>query len=177
MLYKPEDAAAANVMLQKEVQNFDHWDNLLKERSKAWVSMELLTQVVPEDSSVILTEASHTSTQETLQRGARRVGLKKEWIISGYASDAGMTYLRNLSSQQGIEKLFTEVANATGNSAYLPGQGKRELTATLGRSNAGMLPPELKEKLKNGFRLTITQSFAADDEMAIAGVEPPTVKR
>jgi len=179
-LYKPKNSAATAAMLSKQIQQYDHWENLLKERSKAWVSMELLTRMVPEDGSVILSGVTHSVTQKP-EQGAKKLGFQKEWVVKGLTNEAGLKHLSALSTREGVKKLFSDVAAATGNSAYLPDAGKRDITVTLKQKNnnrfntVGSRSPG--DTLKYSFTMVITQTFGGGDDMAIAGVKTVTIKR
>ena len=79
-----------------------------------------------------------------------------------------------MKTSQGAHKLFTNVAKTTGNSAYLPSAGKRNITVTLEQKNDSANPGS---KLKYTFSMVVTQTFASTDDMAIAGIKPVTKKK
>lgn len=172
-LHKPNNSASSTAMLNEKVKQYGHWNNLLKGRSKGWVSMELVTQMIPNDGSVILKEVDHQVTQKP-EKDGKKLGFKKEWNISGLANDAGLKYLAEMNTRQGVQKLFSNVAKTTGNSAYLPSAGKRNITVTLEKKNNSANPGS---KMKYAFSMVITQTFASTDDMAIAGIKPVTKKK
>lgn len=179
-MYQPKNTVTTAAVLGKQIQQFNHWENLLKDRSKAWASMELLTQMVPEDGSVILSDVSHRVVQKP-EKGAQKVGLQKEWVVNGLMNEKGLEHLNRLSTREGIKKLFSDVATTTGNSAYLPDVGKRDITVTMKQLNNhkfnAVNPKNPGDKLKFAFKMTITQTFGSADDMAIAGLKPAEVKK
>lgn len=62
--------------LDAERKKIEHWDNLLEDRSKAWVSMELLSNLFPERCGVIVKGFTHTIRPEA-SPGKARIGLIK----------------------------------------------------------------------------------------------------
>ena len=165
--------------LNKKKESYVRLENLLKDRSKAWVNMELITRLVPDDASVILTKVDHRATSKVVKKSkkskkakkAKKRGFQKHWVIEGYMNDKGLDYMSNLSTREGITAVFKEVAVATGNSAYLPDVAKRDLTVVLKQKrnpNAGDLGVSGPEgNLGYSFSLIITQTFSAADELAI----------
>jgi hypothetical protein len=157
--------------LARELTEFKHWDNLLQERSKAWLNLEILARLFPEDSGVIVANANYSTRLEaTVKNG--RVGFTREWVLTGFAKAAAQATLDRLSSRDGLEAAFAELADLTGNQSFqaLPG---RSLLGSLerGRNNAYKPAPgqrrDAKEAYPLAFTLKITQSFPAEDPMAI----------
>ena len=173
--YKTGKTSATVGALTKQMQEYEQWESLLKHRSKAWVSMELISRMAPNDGSVIFNNVAHKVTLQAGKKNAKKLGLKKVWSITGYMNEKGLNYLSNLSTREGVAELFQEVAVATGNSAYRTDTGKRDLTISLKQqtnSNAGNVGPKTPgTTLKYSFNLVITQTFESDDEMAIAVVK------
>ena len=171
-LHTPKKSGATVAMLDKEMNEYGHWDNLLKDRSKAWVNMELINQIIPTDSSVILSGVKHTVTQKPEQQNGK-LGFEKAWIINGAANEKGLKHLQNISTREGVKIVFAKVAEITGNSAYLPDVGKRDITIKIkqkGNSRFNTInPTNPGDKLKNSFTMEIVQSFSGDDDMAISG--------
>ncbi|MGB0992105.1 MAG: hypothetical protein ACPG32_06510, partial [Akkermansiaceae bacterium] len=152
------------------LQDYKKWDNLLKDRSKAWVSMELLSCMIPNDGSVVMKDARHIVSQRT-DPASKTAGLQKEWIIIGQANEKGIATLGEISTRDGIKDLFRKVAESTGNEAFLPDVNQRDVTVSLkqdinprkaGGADSGVYMPYK-------FRMTIKQTFGAKDSMAVAG--------
>ena len=60
------------------------------------------------------------------------MGFLKIGVIDGYATDRGIEYLESHCTSEGIRELFLKVAESTGNAAYLPTTGQRDITVSLG---------------------------------------------
>ena len=54
-----KDDKAETSGLTNELKRYEHWDNLLMDRSKAWVCLELVARMIPTDGSVILKTVKH----------------------------------------------------------------------------------------------------------------------
>ena len=171
-LFEAKNSAATATMLGQELQQYNHWENLLKDRSKGWVSMELMSQMVPTDGSVILSGVNHSVSQKP-EKHSQKLGFDKKWVINGLANEEGLKHLSAVATREGVKKLFTEVATSTGNSAYLPDEGKRDITVKLtqktNNSYNSLAPKTLGDKLEYSFTILIVQSFTSADDMAIAG--------
>lgn len=174
--HKPQDFAATNMALTAELSRYQRWDNLLMDRSKAWVSMELIARLTPGDGSVILENVKHVAAQKQ-NKSSARIGLAKEWVIRGYASDKGIEFLEQFSTRDGIKKLFMDVARETENSAYNPDINKRDLTVSLQQrpnpSYNAINPKKPGDTLRKSFTISISQTITGEDQMAIAAVKGP----
>jgi len=173
--YKPDGTSATAAVLAKQMQDYNQWENLLKNRSKGWVSMELISRMVPDDGSIVLSNVSHSVNLVGGSRTAQKLGFNKVWQISGFMNDKGLIYMTSLDGGDGITKLFDEVAHATGNSAYLTNVEGRDLTSNLKqqRNNNSNFVSKVQpgSMLKYSFTLTITQTFSDKDEMAITVIK------
>jgi hypothetical protein len=154
-------------------------DSLLQDRSKAWVSMELVQRLVPIDGSVILKDVNHYVAQKP-EVGKRKYGMQKEWVINGFATAKGLPQIKAFGDRDGIKKIFNEVAIVTGNEAYLTNIDKRDVTVSF-KQKANPLFNKIGQgglgvSMPHAFNLTITQSFRASDSLAIAGIKKITRK-
>lgn len=178
--YKKQNTQATVKALNERLQRYDHWNNLLKDRSKAWVSMELVSQLVPADGSVILRDVRHQVTPVN-EKNSPNKGFKKEWTINGFSDDKGLAYLEAASTRDGIKKIFKNVAELTGNEAYLPDVGQRDVTINfVQKGNTGHSSVDsrgLGAQMPYSFKMVITQSFGAKDTMSIAKNETGTKKK
>jgi hypothetical protein len=168
------------VNLTQEKQRFEHWNNLLEDRSKAWVSMEVLTRLFPAKSGILVKTFSSTTRPDTAP-GQAKVGFIKEWIITGMARDEALSYLNTLNTREGISARFSEVAKVTGNSAYDPTPNTRTIVVnvkTLENSSFKLMPLEEIDDSDEAtypftFNLTITQRFESEDPLAISAAMAP----
>jgi hypothetical protein len=157
-----------------ERKKADHWNNLLEDRSKAWVSMESLSRMCPENGGILVKSYTH-STKPDSTPGKATVGFIKEWKITGHARDEALDYLNTLNTREGISAHFSEIFRLTGNSAYNPGVGNRTLVVNVRtQENSGFkpVPPESaivtdESTYPFTFDLVITQRFEATDPMAV----------
>ncbi len=168
-------ASALGVKLNQHRQ----LDSLLQDRSKAWVSMELVQRLVPIDGSVILKDVNHYVAQKP-EVGKRKYGMQKEWVINGFATAKGLPQIKAFGDRDGIKKIFNEVAIVTGNEAYLTNIDKRDVTVSF-KQKANPLFNKIGQgglgvSMPHAFNLTITQSFRASDSLAIAGIKKITRK-
>jgi hypothetical protein len=175
--FDPSQATVIKTRLSKltdERQKADHWNNLLDDRSKAWVAMESLSRMVSENSGMLVDSYSHTVKPEPAP-GKAKVGFIKEWKITGFARDEALEYLNNLNTQGGINAHFGEIARITGNPAYNPAAGNRNITVNVRTQENGTYKPTPPEEASVSdedtypftFDLSITQRFEATDPLAI----------
>lgn len=168
------------VNLTQEQQRFEHWNNLLEDRSKAWVSMEALTRLFPAKSGLLVKTFNHTTRPDTAP-GQAKVGFIKEWLITGMARDEALSYLNTLNTREGIAARFSEIAKATGNTAYDPAPNTRTIVVnvkTLENSSFKLMPLEEIDDSDEAtypftFNLSITQRFESEDPLSITAAMAP----
>ncbi|MDG1358371.1 MAG: hypothetical protein P8P36_09275 [Akkermansiaceae bacterium] len=175
--YQAVDHKAETEVLTNELKRYEHWDNLLMDRSKAWVCLELIARMMPADDSVILKVVKHDVRLKKENRGDKH-GFSKEWIIDGFATDRGIEHLERHCTSEGINKLFLEVATTTENAAYFPDTGQRDITVSLvpriNPSYNSFNGQKTGSAFERTFKLSITQNITAEDEMALAAIEGVT---
>ncbi|QJE95555.1 hypothetical protein [Luteolibacter luteus] len=167
-------------MVTSERTRIDHWDNLLEDRSKAWVSMELLSIMFPEKSGFLAKSFNHTIRTESTP-GQAKAGFIKEWKITGLAREQALERLATLNTRDGISAVFSEVAKVTGNGAFRPDMPSRSLVVNVRTlENSGYKPgPEDEMNALDeatypfSFDLTITQRFESSDPMAVTASKAP----
>ena len=166
--------------LTTERQKAEHWNNLLEDRSKAWTNMESLSRMFPENGGMLVKTYTHAAKPESAP-GKAKVGLIKEWKITGCARDEALEYLNTLNTREGISAHFSEIARITGSSAFSPAVLTRNLVVnvrTQENSSYKNIPPEEIDNADQStypftFDLTITQRFEATDPMAINVAKAP----
>ncbi len=166
--------------LTDERSKADHWNNLLDDRSKAWVAMESLARMVSENSGMLVKGYSHSVKPEPAP-GKPKVGFIKEWKIVGFARDEALEYLNSLNSRDGINAHFNEIARITGSPAYSPNTGNRNITVNVRTQENGTYKPTPPEEAHISdentypftFDLSITQRFEATDPLAIVVPKTP----
>ena len=166
--------------LGKERQRIQHWDNLLEDRSKAWVSLELLSRMFPEKSGFLVRSFRHNASPENVP-GQTQVGFVKEWRINGLAREEALERLADLNTREGISAVFSDLAKLTGNQAFAADLPSRSLVVSVRtQENSGFkpVPPEQASLTDESsypylFDLTITQRFEAADPMALNTSKAP----
>ncbi|MGJ8661397.1 MAG: hypothetical protein ACSHXL_05120 [Bacteroidota bacterium] len=157
-------------VLQAEIQKFAKLDEILQDRSKAWVHMELLRNITPMDGSVILNEVSHQLTQERTGKG-KKSGIIKSWAISGFTTEKGLTYLESLNTRGRMDDLFQALAQTTGNNVYSTTVAQRDLLVDLQNSTNSSYRATANVGTQGSyplsFKMNIKQTLSASDQMAI----------
>jgi len=175
--FDPNQATVIKSRLAKltsERQKADHWNNLLEDRSKAWAAMEGLARMFPENGSMLVKSYTHACKPDSTP-GQAKIGFVKEWKITGFARDEALEYLNTLNTREGINAHFGEVARVTGNTAFSPTTGNRNISVNVKTQENNTFKPTPPEESSIAdettypftFDLTITQRFEATDPMAI----------
>lgn len=167
-------------MVTSQRQKVEHWDNLLADRSKAWIAMEALARMFPENGGMLVKSYSHSSKPESAP-GQAKVGFVKEWKITGYARDEALDYLNVLNTREGINAHFAEISRVTGNDSYNPATGNRSIAVNVRTQENNSFKPTPPESYSVAdestypftFDLTITQRFEATDPLAITVPKAP----
>jgi len=167
-------------MLNKEMQTAEHWNNLLADRSKAWLSMEALARLFPDDSGVLVKTFSH-SVKPDGTPGQAKVGFVKEWKITGLARDEALQFLSNINTREGISAHFAEIYRITGNEAYKTDSGTRSIVVNVRTQENSAFKNLSAEEFQMGgestypftFDLTITQRFESQDPMSVNVAQAP----
>jgi hypothetical protein len=172
-----EVSREGNRVLASEIRRYEQWSSLLADRSKAWVSMELVNHLFPDPESVILSETTHRVRPEVVNEKDKKAGVIKEWTITGLANSEALNHLTVISTTEGMGKVFGIVRKHTGNDSLRTDLSSRTLLVNLLTSenkrfkpDGGMKP---EERFSQNFRLTITQRITAEDPIAIPIVSIP----
>ena len=174
--------------LNVEKQKVEHWNNLLEDRSKAWTSMESLSRMFPENGGMLVKTYTHAAKPDSAPSKAKgtakatpKVGIVKEWKITGYARDKALEYLNTLNTREGISAHFSEISRLTGSNAFDPNVNTRNLVVNIrtqeNNTYKNIPPEEINDADESTypftFDLTITQRFEATDPMAINAAKAP----
>lgn len=181
--FDPTQVEATKGRLAKltlEQQRAEHWRNLLDDRSKAWTNLESLARIFPENSNMLVKSYTHAAKPDSTP-GKATVGFVKEWRITGFARDEALEYLNTLNTKKNITAHFSEIARITGNSAYNPSIGNRNLIINIHTQENNGFKPLPAEEINDAdestypftFDLTITQRFEATDPLAIHVTKAP----
>ena len=175
--HEPKNLESSSIALTAELKKYERWNNLLMDRSKAWVSMELVARVMPSDGTAILKDVLHRVNPARGDNKDKN-GFTKEWTINGYGNDKGIEFIERFSTRDGIKQLFREVARDTGNSIYVPDVSKRDINVSLKQqANASyntINPLKPGDIFPKQFTMVISQTITSDDEMALAALRNPS---
>ena len=173
-IYKKQSTETTALTLKTEIKRYEHWDNMLMDRSKAWATMELVSRLAPPDGTVMLKDVKYRIEQKP-EKKAKKYGFQKTWLINGFTDDKGLVYLDNISTREGIKKIFKEVAEDTGAYAYLPDVGQRDITVKMAQrpnpSYNTIAPAKTSDRYRLVFTMTISQTFPAADDLALGGIK------
>lgn len=181
--FNPQEAASTTMKVAKysqEKKKIEYWENMLADRSKAWITMESLVRLFPEQSGIQVESFSYSARPEPAP-GQVTVGFVKEWKINGLAREEALEFLNALNTREGIDAHFDQIAKVTGNEAYQTDIATRTLVVNIrtleNSSYKTDTSADIKDTGKNSFPytfdLTITQRFDAKDPMAINSAKAP----
>lgn len=164
-------------VLNSQIKRYEQWNSFLADRSKAWVSMELMNQLFPDPESVILSTADHRVRPEVTRDNAEKASIVKVWTISGVSNSEALNHLTVISTSEGMGKLFEAVREHTGDESLRMDLPSRTLLVNLLTSENKRYNPEEatkpEQRFAHIFSLTITQRITASDPIAIPTVAAP----
>lgn len=189
VIRKPEwkfDASEATVVQQKmktlsaERTRLDHWNVLLEDRAKAWVSMEMAARLFPEKSGTLLKSFNLNVRTEAAPKQTT-LGFTKEWKISGSVRTESLDVVNLLNSPEGIAAKFLELSKVTGDASFDPTPTTRSLQVTMKiQENPKFVARPVEDLVDSdpttysyNFDLTITQRFEATDKLALPKTKAP----
>lgn len=157
--------------LQKERSEWNHWNNILAKRSEGWLAMEALLSLFPDDGGVILSSASYRA-QSSPGDSDDKLGIDREWKMTGYANPEIATQLSSLGSRSRVAQLLNEIAEAN-DAPYLKVGGESRSVDVSFQQRQGTMPPsaqfptKVARHFRTAFDLTIKQGFDSTDELAL----------
>ncbi len=159
-----------NTVLATQIKRYEQWNSFLADRSKAWVTMELMNQLFPNPNSVVLSDAKHTVRPE-LAQGQTRASLVKDWAINGYVNDEALEHLTVINTKEGINRVFQSVYELTGDESLRTDLESRSLVVNLLASENKRYKPNSGSdsafQFPFVFNLTVSQRIASEDPLAI----------
>lgn len=165
-----------NQILASQIQRYEQWNSYLADRSKAWVSMELMNQLFPNPDSVVLSEAGHTVRPEVIREQAN-ASVVKEWTISGLVNDEALEHLTVINTTEGMSKVFDAVYKLTGDESLRTDLPSRTLVVNLLASENKRYAPETgtqpEQKFPFMFNLTVSQRISSEDPIAVPTIAAP----
>jgi hypothetical protein len=181
--FNQSEAMAVQQRMNKlglEKAQLAYWNILLEDRSKAWASMELIAQLVPAKSGIMLRNFNHVIRPDAAPKQVK-AGFVKEWKLTGLARNESIEYLNLISTRDGISDKFAEIAKITGDSSFDPTPTSRSLVVNIKRQENKSFKPRLAEEIHDSdpttysqmFELSIVQRFEATDDLAIPKAKAP----
>lgn len=156
-----------------------HWNNLLANRSTGWTTMELIAQMFPADSGVVIYEVDYTARVDSVAK-SKTSGFTREWDITGVAMEDSLALLQKLNSRAGIQEIFATITENTGVSSFDPSPETRQLLVIVERSENAQFdrnePVSAVPKSENcpyRFNIRVTQQFSEKDSLAITKAPQP----
>ncbi|HEY1084857.1 MAG TPA: hypothetical protein VGE29_21515 [Prosthecobacter sp.] len=168
-------------LLLEEKRQIDVTENLLRGRSKGWVTLEFLLQLFPEDSGVRVetfqynAEAARPAPAKAGTPNAKSAGIVRTWKLKGLAKPKALELLSTLNSQRGLAALFDRVAEVTGDEMYRAAP-TRQLTIALtqgrngrfdAQAGAGQLARDPSLAFPFSFDATVTQTLSERDDLSL----------
>lgn len=170
-------ASTAMAKLVKEGKEADYWEAIMENRSPGWLVMQLMMDLFPEGSGVVMADCTYSITTERATSGsgggkkAEGLGFSRKWEITGFAQENGLAYLTKLGSTGFMRSQFNATAKQYDARSFDMEVAKRTMRVTLQRDQKSYPASGVLGKGGEGysvaFTLTIQQSFAADDELAV----------
>ena len=171
--YESKFSGEGNQILASQISRYEQWDSYLADRSKAWVSMELVNQLFPDPDRVVLSDIRHTVRPE-VARDQSKASLVKEWTISGIVDDRTLQHLTVINTTEGMKLVFDAVYKLTGDESLRTDLDSRSLVVNLLASENKRYDSKLGPKVENNFpfmfNLIITQRISTEDPIAIPTV-------
>jgi hypothetical protein len=183
--WKFDDTEAMGVQqkmktLGAEKTRMEHWNLLLEDRAKAWVTMEMAARLFPEKSGTMLKSFSLNVRTEAAPKQVA-LGFVKEWKISGSARTESLDAVNLLNSPEGIAAKFLELSKVTGDSSFDPTPTTRSLMVSMKiQENPKFVARPVEDLVDSdpttysyNFELTITQRFEANDKLVLPKTKAP----
>lgn len=166
---KGNQVLAANAA--KELRAVRGKEQLLADRSKGWIAMEVLARLFPLDGSFQFNDAKYTVTPILAETGATSVGFTRIWTVNGLARENTTEALMKRNSTEGMGTVFEKAAAATGSSSLGLSEKTRNLLVDLNFSDNEKYDPAVSntrtESFAFKFSLTIKQRIEGGDPLAI----------
>ena len=145
-------------------------ESYLIPRSRAWVNMELISQMFENDGSVMLSEVEHTAAPARGGLATAKSPIEKTWTISGLANTQALSRFDTLNTQEGMKEVFKRASEVTNDESLDPSPNSRNLFIVLEldrRSSEVALSDGSTRYFTHKFTIKIRQTFSAADKIAL----------
>jgi hypothetical protein len=177
---KAEDAAATKTRLQllsKQNSEATYWENVMEPRSEGWLVLEMLLDLFPPETGVVMTDCDYRVVGLPVEKDADEIGFERIWSIRGYARTEGAAMLSELSSESYLVEQFEKIAENFDSETLRSSPETRSLHATM-QQRQGQLPSSVgfpasvARHYRTAFELSVKQSFDHEDVLALT-LNPP----
>jgi hypothetical protein len=163
--------------LNSTKQYLAKWDKILRPRSQAWSTMELVLGLLPEGKDILWDKLDYAIKQADSKpvsgNGTAPGGFFRQWIIDGFCNDQGRTDLERLQETSTLSKLFDSTATRLDDLSFAV-SGNRTVKADLREeANAQSGPATQGTSLPYKFRLVVTENIPANDPLALPVLPKP----
>ena len=170
--------------LVKEQLKLDYWKSIMQTRSEGWLVMQLMLDMFPENSGVVITSCEYSVTGAQPGAGSARgpnaakgMGYNREWRFLGYSTVKGRTIIKNLGSDAAMRIWFEDFAKKYKSAEFELEKKGRTVKVNLGEdvntyAGSSTMSKEEAAQYTTSFNLVITQTMAATDELAIPLTTP-----
>jgi hypothetical protein len=163
--------------LNSTKQYLAKWDKILRPRSQAWSTMELVLGLLPEGKDILWEKLDYAIKQAdakpTSGNATAPGGFFRQWIIDGFCNDQGRTELERLQETSTLSKLFDSTGTRLEDSSFAV-SGSRTVKADLREeANSQSGPATQDGSLPYKFRLVVTENIPANDPLALPTLPKP----
>ncbi|MFC5049935.1 hypothetical protein ACFPK9_04850 [Rubritalea spongiae] len=153
------------MMLKKKAGDSSHLNTLLSDRSRGWTAMEVLPALFPENSGVTVSNFEYDAKITPADASNKKIPVSRLWKITGTANNKGKDLLDKLNTRQGIEEVFKQIKQNTGDSSFNPELFNRTPIANIGITYSASGRDGNSSPYK--FNMTLRQSFNNQDPLTL----------
>ena len=172
---KAEDAAATKtrlLLLSKQNSEAIYWENIMVPRSEGWLVLEMLLDLFPPESGVVMTDCDYRVVGLPAEKDADKVGFERIWSIRGFARTEGSALLGELSSESYLADQFERIAENFDSETLRPMPETRSLHATMQQKQGQLpssvgFPASVARHYRTAFELSVKQTFDGKDVLAL----------
>ncbi len=152
-----------------QLADYTLYDELYKDRSRAWAAMELPTAIFTDPKLCKISSCRYGFSALTSQNPADKAGLSRTWTMEGAATPAALPFLNQIATKQGIAPFFDKLATLTGDTSFAVGTDpNRVVSVELDRSSAASRTAEQKDDYSISFKINVTQLIYSPDPLTFA---------
>jgi hypothetical protein len=164
--------------LNSTKQYLAKWDKILRPRSQAWSTMELVLGLLPEGKDILWEKLDYAIKQADSKPAGKDAtaapgGFFRQWVIDGFCNDQGRTELERLQETSTLTKRFDSTAARLEDPSFAV-SGSRTVKADLREeANTQSGPATQGGALPYKFRLVVTENIPANDPLALPALPKP----